>query len=114
MFFSSTVRLREDLTELRHPQADVLFSALPGSLAVSVDDFVEAAYPLAEISVLALPLQPRSISSRSSSSRPAGPLGGRPLGHQSSRKAGSVIVRPRASPGAMPARTGRPQRKSSL
>ena len=59
MFFSSTVRLREDLTELRHPQAEnsVLFSALPGSLAVSVDDFVEAAYPLAEISVLALPLQ---------------------------------------------------------
>ena len=41
------------------PQAEnsVLFNALPGSLALSVDDIVEAAYPQAEISVLALPLQ---------------------------------------------------------
>ena len=39
-FFPSSVRLREDLTELRHPQAEnsVLFNALPGSLAISVDD----------------------------------------------------------------------------
>ena len=55
----SSVRLREDLAELRHPQAEnsVLFNALPSSFALSVDDIVEAAYPQAEISVLVLPLQ---------------------------------------------------------
>ena len=53
------MRLREDLAELRHPQAEnsVLFNALPSSFALSVDDIVEAAYPQAEISVLVLPLQ---------------------------------------------------------
>ena len=50
--------LAQDLTELRHPQAEnsVLFNALPGSLAISVDDFVKAAHPPAEMSVLALQL----------------------------------------------------------
>ena len=52
------MRLREDLAELRHPQAEnsVLFNVLPSSLALSVDDIVEAAYPQAEISVLEVPL----------------------------------------------------------
>ena len=56
------MRLREDLTELRHPQAQnsvaalQLFNALPSSLALSVDEIVEAVHPPAEMSVLALPL----------------------------------------------------------
>ena len=137
MFFSSTVRLRED-PELRHPQAEnsVLFSALPGSLAVSVDDFVEAAYPLAEISVLALPLQAAQyfieellIEARDAAAlvralclehrvaaRPRG-AAWREAAGPSEQPQGRERHRPptqRASPGAMPARTGRPQRKSSL
>ena len=131
------MRLREDLAELRHPQAEnsVLFNVLPSSLALSVDDIVEGAYPQAEISVLALPLQAAQhfieellIEARDASALVralglkqrvlAGPLAqhvaGRPLGHQCS--AGSVLVRPRGGlfSGAMPARTGRPLRKSSL
>ena len=43
----------------------------------------------------------------------ARPLGGRPLGHLSSRKAGVVPPTRRAFPEAMPARIGRPPRKSS-
>ena len=47
---------------MRQPQAEnsvaalQLFNALPGSLAISVDDIVEAAHPPAEMSVLALQL----------------------------------------------------------
>ena len=54
--------MREDLTELRHPQAEnsvaalQLFNALPSLLALSVDEIVEAVHPPAEMSVLALPL----------------------------------------------------------
>ena len=113
------MRLREDLTELRHPQAEnsVLFNALPGSLAISVDDFVEDAHPPAEMSVLALQLHtalsfaeelPIELRDEMPLVRAlgleqrvlAGPLAlhvaGRPLGHQSSRDAGSVLVRPRS------------------
>ena len=133
------MRLREDLAEVRHPQAEnsvaelQLFNALPSSLALSVDDIVEAVHPPAEMSVLALPalnfIEELLIEARDASAlvqalgleqrvlaRPlALRVAGRPLGHQSSRRAGSVLVRPRrASPEAMPARTGRPLRKSSL
>ena len=58
----SCVRSREDLAEVRHPQAQnsvaalQLFNALPSLLALSVDDIVEAVHPPAEMSVLALPL----------------------------------------------------------
>ena len=47
---------------MRHPLAEnsvaalQLFNALPSSLALSVDEIVEAVHPPAEISVLALPL----------------------------------------------------------
>ena len=120
---------------MRQPQAEnsvavlQLFNALPGSLAISVDDIVEAAHPPAEMSVLALQLHtaqsfaeelPIELRDEMPLVRAlgleqrvlAGPLAlhvaGRPLGHQSSRKAATQ----RASPGAMPARIGRPQRKS--
>ena len=49
--------LAEDLAEVRHPLAEnsvaalQLFNAHPGSLAISVDDIVEAAHPPVEISV---------------------------------------------------------------
>ena len=71
------------------------------SLAISVDDIVEAAHPPAEMSVLALQLHTAQSFARSSQSSCAmrcrcelgleqrvlaGPLvAGRPLGHQSSR-----------------------------
>ena len=49
----SSMRLRENLAKLRHPQTEEFCSLqLPSSLALSVDDIVEAAYPQAEISVL--------------------------------------------------------------
>ena len=56
------MRLREDLAKVRHPLAEnsvaalQLFNALPSSLALSVDDIVEAVHPPVEISVGALPL----------------------------------------------------------
>ena len=59
IFFSSCARIS---TEVRQPQAEnsvaalQLFNAQPGSLAISVDDIVEAAHPPAEMSVLALQL----------------------------------------------------------
>ena len=131
----SSVRLREDLAELRHPQAEnsVLFNALPSSLALSVDDIVEAAYPQAEISVLALPLQAAQhfieellIEARDASAlvralglkqRAACVACRREAAGPSEQPQGRERPRPptrRASPGAMPARTGRPLRKSSL
>ena len=108
---------------MRQPQAEnsvaalQLFNALPGSLAISVDDIVEAAHPPAEMSVLALQLHtaqsfaeelPIELRDEMPLVRAlgleqrvlAGPLAlhvaGRPLGHQSSREAGSVLVRPRS------------------
>ena len=113
------MRLREDLAELRHPQAEnsVLFNVLPSSLALSVDDIVEAAYPQAEISVLALPLQAAQhfIEELLIEARDASALV-RALGLKQRVLAGPRPRPPtrRASPGAMPARTGRPLRKSSL
>ena len=113
------MRLHEDLAEVRHPLAEnsaaalQLFNALPSSLALSVNDIiVEAVHPPAEISVLALPLDtaqsfaeelPIELRDETPLVRALGlkqrvvarPLVGRPLGHQSSRKAGSVLVRPR-------------------
>ena len=111
------------------PAGGELFSALPSSRSLSM--ILLRLYPLAALQlhtalsfaeelpielrdemplVRALGLEQRVL---------AGPLAlhvaGRPLGHQSSRDA--ERPRPptqRASPGVMPARTGRPQRKSSL
>ena len=111
MFFSSTVRLREDLTELRHPQAEnsVLFSALPArSRSLSM---ISLRPPIRWRRFLfsRSRSKPRSISSRSSSSRPAmrrvlaGPLGGRPLAiRAAARQGASSSAHQRASPGAMP------------
>ena len=109
------MRSREDLAEVRHPQAQnsvaalQLFNALPSSL-------VEAVHPPAEMSVLALPLHtalslaeelPIELQDEMPLVRALGleqrvlarPLAlhvaGRPLGHQSSRNAGGVLVRPR-------------------
>ena len=51
------MRLRKDLAEVRHPQAQnsvAALHALPSTLALSVDDIVEAVHP--PMSVLALPL----------------------------------------------------------
>ena len=98
---------------MRHPQAEnsvavlQLFNALPGSLAISVDDIVKAAHPPAEMSVLALQSS-RGAACVACRREAAGP---------SEQPQGRVRHRPptqRASPGAMPARTGRPQRMSSL
>ena len=104
----------------------VLFNALPSSLALSVDDIVEAAYPQAEISVLALPLQAaqhfvkellieardasawckRSASSSASSRGPCVACRREAAG-PSEQPQGRERPRPptrRASPGAMPHR----------
>ena len=68
---SLSVRLRKDLAELRHPQAEnsvaalQLFNALPSSLALSVDKIVKAVHPPAEISVLALRSTRHRVSPRS-------------------------------------------------
>ena len=63
---------------MRQPQAEnsvaalQLFNALPGSLAISVDDIVEAAHPPAEMSVLALQLHTaQSFAERGAPNRAA-------------------------------------------
>ena len=112
------MRSHEDLAEVRHPLAENSVAALQlsSSLALSVDDIVEAVQPPAEISALAHPLHtaqsfaeelPIELRDEMPLVRALGleqrvlarPLAlhvaGRPLGHQSSRKAGSVLVRPR-------------------
>ena len=67
------MRSHEDLAEVRHPLAEnsvaalQLFNALPSSLALFVDEIVEAVHPPAEISSRSRSSQ-RRVSSRSSSS----------------------------------------------
>ena len=129
---SSSARLRKNLAELRHPQAEnsvaalQLFNALPSSLALSVNEIVEAVHPPRRYLFSRSRSKPRRVSSRSSSSRPAmrarwcersasssASLQGRLRSMLQEQPQGRERPRPptrRAFPEAMPARTGRPLR----
>ena len=109
------MRSREDLAKARHPLAEnsvaalQLFNALPSSLALSVDDIVEAVHPPAEISVLALPLH---TAQSFAEELPIELRDEMPLARALALEQ-RVLARPLALRVAGPARSGRPQRKSS-